>query len=169
MNTHNHQMYLRLLTMLVLSLILIVTVFWALGETWVSTTRAGAPARSLLAPVPAGTDPISNALNVPVNSDISIAFDEPVNLASVSTRTFAVYGSQSPIFAGTYSLSNLSRTVTLDPARVFFPGERVDAIITTGILNIDGEQVIYEGLQKVRPGITVKTEAGEVPIIKESM
>lgn len=33
----------------------------------------------------------------------------------------------------------------------------------------DGEQVIYEGLQKVRPGITVKTEVSEVPIIKESM
>ncbi|KPL08509.1 hypothetical protein AMJ86_00080 [bacterium SM23_57] len=40
-------------------------------------------------------------------------------------------------------------------------------IIEDGL--IDGEQVIYEGLQKVRPGITVKTEAGEVPIIKESM
>lgn len=40
-------------------------------------------------------------------------------------------------------------------------------IIEDGL--IDGEQVIYEGLQKVRPGITVKTETGEVPIIKESM
>lgn len=33
----------------------------------------------------------------------------------------------------------------------------------------DGERVIYEGLQKVRPGIIVKSEAAEVPVFKESM
>jgi membrane fusion protein (multidrug efflux system) len=32
-----------------------------------------------------------------------------------------------------------------------------------------GEKVIYEGLQKVRPGIMVKTEKAEVSVIKESM
>ena len=31
-----------------------------------------------------------------------------------------------------------------------------------------GEQVIFEGLQKVRPGVVVKSKIAEVPIIKES-
>jgi len=33
----------------------------------------------------------------------------------------------------------------------------------------DGEHVIFEGLQKVRPGVTVQAEKAEVPVIKESM
>ena len=32
-----------------------------------------------------------------------------------------------------------------------------------------GEKIIYEGIQKVRPGMIVKTELREVPVIKESM
>jgi membrane fusion protein (multidrug efflux system) len=32
-----------------------------------------------------------------------------------------------------------------------------------------GEKIIYEGLQKVRPGMIVKTELSEVPVVKESM
>ncbi|UCF64678.1 MAG: hypothetical protein JSW33_02255, partial [bacterium] len=40
-------------------------------------------------------------------------------------------------------------------------------IIEKGLTN--GERVIFEGLQKVRPGAVVKTEKVEVPVIKESM
>jgi hypothetical protein len=114
----------------------------ALGGVHIPTTQARPPARPLLAPLPSGTDPISNALNVPVDSNVSITFDEPISMTSVTTHTFAVYGSMSPIFTGDYSLSNFSRTVTLDPAHAFFPGERIDASVTTATLNITGEQAI---------------------------
>jgi hypothetical protein len=132
----------RLLATLILSLSLTVALLWLLGGTRLPAAQADPLARPLFAPLPTGTDPIPNALNVPITSNVSIAFNEPISLTSVISRTFAAYGSQSPIFTGTYSLSNLSRTVTLDPARNFFPGERVDATVTTATLNITGEQAI---------------------------
>ena len=126
----------------VLGLGLTLTLLWMLGSANAPVAQADRPARLLLAPLPTGTTPVSNALNVPVTSDVSVTFDEAISPTSVTSRTFAVYGSQSPIFTGTYYLSNLSRTVTFDPARPFFPGERVDASVTTGTLNITGENAI---------------------------
>jgi len=131
------------LATLILGLSLTVALLWLLGGACLPTAQAGPLARSLFAPLPTSTDPISNALNVPITSNISITFDEPISLTSVTSRTFAVYGSQSPIFTGTYSLSDLSCTVTLDSVRAFFPGERVNATVTTATLNITGEQAIF--------------------------
>jgi hypothetical protein len=128
---------------LALGLSLTVALLWLLGGARLPTVQAGPLARPLFAPLSTGTDPISNALNVPITSNVSITFDEPISLTSVTSRTFAVYGNQSPIFTGTYSLSDLSRTVTLDPARAFFPGERVNATVATATLNITGEQAIF--------------------------
>ena len=132
----------RLLATLILGLSLTVALLWLLGGTRLPAAQADPLVHPLFAPLPTGTDPISNALNVPITSNVSITFDEPISLTSVTSHTFAAYGSQSPIFTGTYSLSNLSCTVTLDPARDFFPGERVDATVTTATLNITGEQAI---------------------------
>jgi hypothetical protein len=142
MKPPNRPLWSRLLATLILGLSLTVALLWLLGGACLPAAQAGPLARSLFAPLPTGTEPISNALNVPITSNISITFDEPISLTSVTSRTFAVYGSQSPIFTGTYSLSDFSRTVTLDPVRAFFPGERVNATVTTATLNITGEQVI---------------------------
>jgi len=142
MKPPNRPLWSRLLATLILGLTLTVALLWLLGGARLPAAQAGPLARSLFAPLPTGTEPISNALNVPITSNISITFDEPISLTSVTSRTFAVYGSQSPIFTGTYSLSNLSCTVTLDPVRAFFPGERVNATVTTATLNITGEQAI---------------------------
>jgi uncharacterized repeat protein (TIGR01451 family) len=95
---------------------------------------------TVAAPHPVGTDPSPNALNVPVTSTVSITFREPISANSVTTRTFAVFGNQSPMFTGTYSLHDLAHTVTLDPGRAFFPGERIDATVTTAALSITGQQ-----------------------------
>jgi hypothetical protein len=142
MKPPNRRLWSRLLATLILGLSLTVALLWLLGGVRLPTAQAGPLARSLFAPRPASTDPISNALNVPITSNVSITFNEPISLTSVTSRTFAVYGSQSPIFTGTYNLSNLTRTVTLDPARAFFPGERVNATVTTATLNMTGEQAI---------------------------
>jgi len=142
MNTRNSFAWSRLLITSALGLSLLLAVLGLLSDTQIPTAQAGPPLRLLFAsPLPVGTDPTSNALNVPVTSDVSITFDEPISLTSVTSRTFAIFGSQSPI-SGLYSLSNLSRTVTLDPDRAFFPGERVDASVTTGTLSITGEHAL---------------------------
>ena len=81
-------------------------------------------------------------MNVPATATLALTFDEPVAAASVTSRTFAVHGSQGPRLTGIYDLSNLDRTVIFDPERKFFPGERVDASVTTGTQNITGTNAL---------------------------
>ena len=127
---------------LALSLGLTVALLSALSSSNMPIVMAGRPARPLFAPVPTGTAPTANALNVPITVEVSITFDEPISLTSVTSRTFAVYGSQSSIFTGAYTLRDISRTLVFTPSSLFFPGERVDASVTTATLNITGEQAI---------------------------
>ncbi|HLF26949.1 MAG TPA: FG-GAP-like repeat-containing protein [Anaerolineae bacterium] len=133
---------LRLLIVLVLNSIGLALLLASVSQTLLAHSLAAPPLRPLLAPQPSGVAPARNALSVSLGSDISITFDEPISLTAVTSRTFALYGRQSPIFTGAYSLSNFSRTLTLDPARTFFPGEVIEAVVTTGTLNITGEQLI---------------------------
>ncbi|OUC06961.1 hypothetical protein RY27_17775 [Litorilinea aerophila] len=57
----------------------------------------------------------------------------------MTPSTFVVHGSQSGLIAGTYAVSGDGQTVSLTPAASLFPGERVDAILTTGLANTSGE------------------------------
>jgi len=140
MKMHHRHVWTRLLITLFLGLSLTLALLWLVGSASIPAAQASSPARPSFTLLLTGTNPISNALNVPITSNVSATFDDPVNLTSITSRTFAVYGGQSPIFTGAYSLNNLSRTVTLDPARSFFPGERIDATVTTATLNITGER-----------------------------
>jgi hypothetical protein len=149
--------WIGLLATLAFGLSLTLVLLWLLGSMRIPAAQAGPPVRPFFAPLPAGTDPISNALNVPITSEVSVTFDEPISLTSVTRRTFAVYGNQSPIFTGTYSLSNLSRTVTLNPARAFFPGERVDATVTTATLNITGEQALSSAVWQFWAAVSLES------------
>ncbi len=132
----------RSLTALILSFVFLFVVMSLLGGSPVPIAQAAPSARPALAPQVSVVMPTRNAVGVPLTENLSISFDEPINLASVTTRTFVVHGSQSPIFTGTYGLSALSHTIMFDPARSFFPGEVVRAVVTTGTLNITGEQVL---------------------------
>ncbi len=123
----------------------LLTIFLGMGLVliWYAMIGSGAPPAAArrwqpLAPIVQDAAPAPNALNVPATATVALTFDEPVDLTSVTSRTFAVHGSQGPRFKGAYELSNLSRTVSFDPARAFFPGERVDASVTTGTQNITG-------------------------------
>ncbi|MCP4540455.1 MAG: hypothetical protein GY832_25230, partial [Chloroflexi bacterium] len=127
---------------LVLSLGMTLALLLVLDAANIPSVRANHPARPAFAPVPTGTAPVLNSRNIPFDANVSITFDEAISVTSVTSRTFAVYGSQSALFTGTYFLSNLSRTVTFDPARAYFPGERMDASVTTGTLNLIDENAI---------------------------
>jgi len=151
MNTSPNRLT-RLVLCLSLGLGLVATLLCTLAGVRLPIAQASSPVSA--EPITTSTAPNANEHNVPVTSSVSITFfDEPIDLASVTTRTFAVFGSQSPIFTGTYSLSNLSHTVTLDPVRAFFPGELVAATISTGTLNITGEQATSATVWQFRAAV----------------
>ncbi len=129
---------------LVLSLVIGVALVLA-GLLSASAPSAAQGVRSLLippVPTPGSVNPAANALNVPPDADLSITYGgNPIDPSSVTTRTFPAFGSQSPIFEGTYTIP--TQTLTFDPDRDFFPGERIDASATTGITSLGGESVPY--------------------------
>ncbi|MFP4394782.1 MAG: right-handed parallel beta-helix repeat-containing protein, partial [Anaerolineales bacterium] len=127
----------------------LLTIFLGMGPVliWYVMIGGGAPPAAArrwqpLASLPQDAAPAPNALSVPAPATLALTFDEPVDLTSVTSRAFAVHGSQRPCFKGAYELSNLSRAIFFDPERKFFPGERVDASVTTGTRNITGEHAI---------------------------
>ena len=109
----------KLLISLTLGLGLAMALILLFGGMRISAVQAGPLTKPLFAPLLTGTNPAANALDVPTDQNVSITFDEPISLSSVTSRTFAVYGNQSAIFTSAYRLSNLSRTVTLSQARTF--------------------------------------------------
>ncbi|MBN1953769.1 MAG: VCBS repeat-containing protein [Anaerolineae bacterium] len=101
--------------------------------------QAGPPSPWQLVPI--STDPDFNALDVPIDSSVRVTFTEAISLPTVDVTTFAVHGSQGPVYDGVYSLENGDRTVVLDPDRNFYPGEVIRASATTGILGSGGDPV----------------------------
>jgi hypothetical protein len=162
---YTRDLWLRVLVTLGVAFVLVLLALWLLGGMTIPRANAGLARCAQVAPLPIHTDPGANALNVPITSNVSITFDEPISLTSVSTRTFAVYGSQSSILTGIYSLDSSSHTVTLDPTRALFPGERVDATVTTGTLSFTGQQAIsatvWQFWATVQGGSGVFTDSGQ--------
>ncbi|CAG0935748.1 hypothetical protein TFLX_04598 [Thermoflexales bacterium] len=132
----------RSLTALILSFGFLFVVMSLLGGGPVPIAQAAPPVSPALAPQATIVTPTRNAVGVPLTESLAISFDEPIDLASVTTGTFVVHGSQSSIFVGVYALSDLSRTIMFDPDRSFFPGEVINASVTTNTLNITGEHAI---------------------------
>jgi hypothetical protein len=81
--------------------------------------------------------PISNTHTAPATSSVSILYSEPIDPASVSTRTFAVHAMQTGLLTGTYHVSG--GAISLAPGRPFKPGELVQASATTRTLNLAGQ------------------------------
>ncbi|MFN2109205.1 MAG: FG-GAP-like repeat-containing protein, partial [Anaerolineae bacterium] len=138
-----------------LSLMISAGLFWLLSTTLQSppVARVMAAPDAPLAPSPTSFVPEPNSHYAPRNAPVTVNFDEAIDAATVTSHTFAVFGSQSPRVTGTYSLSNLLRTVTLHPAREYFPGELIHATVTTGTQNITGEQALSAAVWQFRAAV----------------
>ncbi|HBZ00339.1 MAG TPA: hypothetical protein DEO84_03355, partial [candidate division Zixibacteria bacterium] len=82
------------------------------------------------------TAPSRNILNALTNSNISVTFDFPINLASLTDSTFVVNASMTGLHRGMFSLSDTGMTATLNPDDDFKPGEVVTVTLTPGISSI---------------------------------
>ncbi len=87
----------------------------------VSAVAAPLPGPNAAPPLsPAGVQivehsPVTNAVGVDVDANISATFDESINGATVTTDTFAVHGRFSGIMTGNYVVTG--STIQVDPSR----------------------------------------------------
>jgi len=80
--------------------------------------------------------PAAGGLNVSVNTNISVQFDDNIEMSTVSTSTFSVNGGAVP---GSFSYSVQTKTVTFNPASALDDNTTYTVILTRGITNPVGE------------------------------
>lgn len=85
----------------------------------------------------ASVSPPANGMS-PIYTPISVTFDRAVNLGTVNSASFRVYGRWSGPVGGSFTLSDAGSTLTFRPDRTFFAGETVYLNLATSILAQDG-------------------------------
>ncbi|MCJ7551289.1 MAG: FG-GAP-like repeat-containing protein [Anaerolineae bacterium] len=103
----------------------------------VSIGHAASLAKPLLVPGNPIVAPPANAYAAPPTTTISVIYDEGLDPATVSTRTFAVHAMQTGLL--TEALGVDGATISLTPTQPLKPGELVQVSATTGTLNLIGE------------------------------
>ncbi len=112
-------------------------------------TRRRHPAQRLCAPAPyvemledrtllsqvTTLAPAANSHTAPVDTNVTATFDANIDNSSVTDQTFVVHSMQRGqlVGAAVTSVGASAATVTLNPARNFFPGELVQATATARI------------------------------------
>jgi len=98
------------------------------------------PRRLLTGPQVESLVPAANSHTAPLDTDVSVIYDQALDPGSVSDATLAVHAMQSGRLlepADAFAVSG--NTITVDPAADFKPGELIRVTSTTGIENLGGE------------------------------
>jgi hypothetical protein len=82
--------------------------------------------------------PARNATAAPTATPITMTFDAPLDPASVTGRSFQVFGKWSGVGRGVVSVENGGRTIRFEPNRAFFPGEAVTVAASSAIRAMSG-------------------------------
>ncbi len=90
------------------------------------------------APVVATTDPEANEVDVPVNSNITATFSEPLDGSTVTNSTFTVR-QNGTIINGTITYSGL--TAIFNPSNNLSFGSNFEASITSGVQDLAGNNL----------------------------
>lgn len=92
--------------------------------------------------------PSENALNIAVDSDITITFDQTMSSGKANQDNLPIYGSISGLIAGVYTLETSSvsnDTIRFNPTSDFIPGEVITISITSGVESNSGvPSMIYD-------------------------
>lgn len=91
-----------------------------------------------IAPGVTSTSPAQNEINVPFNTNVSATFLVDMDESTMDESTFAIYGAQTGLHAGTISYNSEARKATKDPAVDFQVGERIMATLTSGVESAGG-------------------------------
>jgi FG-GAP-like repeat/Bacterial Ig-like domain len=112
------------------------------------------------------TDPPGSGLNVSVHTAISVTFDVPVRLTSITggAQRFHVFGRWSGPASGTFTLSSDERTVTFTPSEPLFAGENVFVVLSHDIESTTGVRLRSAGYS-----FAFWTHARRAPLLLEQI
>jgi len=88
-------------------------------------------------PVVVSVSPVQNAVSIQKNSDIEVTFNCSISEASATSGSIKIYGSMNGIYTATYSFSDASKKLTINPNHDFEVGEVIKVTLTTSIKNTD--------------------------------
>ncbi|HEX5133512.1 MAG TPA: FG-GAP-like repeat-containing protein [Candidatus Krumholzibacteria bacterium] len=88
-------------------------------------------------PTVASIYPLSQRVDVPVGTSITVTFDQPINPATVNDISFRVYGRWSGPASGTLSVAG--GAVTFTPDTAFFAGEWITVNVSKAVQNLAAE------------------------------
>jgi len=87
--------------------------------------------------------PICNSNDIPHDTNIEIVFNADIDPSSVNDSTISIYGHQSGLHINNiFTYNNIKRTITINPDRDFFYGERVDVIVNKNVRTINGKKLL---------------------------
>ena len=89
-------------------------------------------------PVVTGTAPDPTALDVAVESDVTVEFNTAISNETVNGGTYKVWGKQTGFYTGTYSFGS----AVFDPLENFKPGENVVVMLNSGIRSVEGYPLV---------------------------
>jgi hypothetical protein len=92
-------------------------------------------------------EPPKHEVGVSRTANIQATFSEAVNIHTLNNDNLVVHGNLGALAGGSFSYDPGTRTVTLDPARAFHPGEVLRVCATTGIQNEVGTPLARHGWQ----------------------
>ena len=107
----------------------------ALADDYSWTFATGTSADNT-APTIASTNPADTAIDVPINRNISVTFNEMMDPTTISTTTFVVTGPDSNEVPG--AVSYLGTTATFEPTDLLEANAAHSVTITTGASDLSG-------------------------------
>jgi hypothetical protein len=88
--------------------------------------------------------PSVEAATIPINTDITVTFNEPIKPSSANTATILLRGIDGKINPGTVSLSQDGKTATFDATSVLAYLQSYTVSLTSGIKDLVGNSFISE-------------------------
>ncbi len=95
--------------------------------------------------------PLANRVDVIFEANIPIIFDGSVNSSFFTDQNFVVFGTQTGLHSGTFTLSDSNKTVTFDPDKDFGIGELV-SVTLSGALCLQEPYVFSFQVQSINGG-----------------
>lgn len=87
--------------------------------------------------------PANQLINAAANTEIVIAFDTPIDLATVTDTSLYIFGRWSGAAEGSVSYNTGENKLTFTPGKSFYPGELVFVNLSRKIKNTSGETMEY--------------------------
>ena len=111
---------------------------WGTLESVVVEVKA---APDTIPPYVTGTKPADGDTNVPLNSNISIFFSEPLDTSTIKEGAFELRGTASGLFTFSLTYDTSLYQVLMDPSSDFSPGETLHVSVSTQLQDTAGNSL----------------------------